>query len=80
MFLLGFTSFLIGLLNCKSALYMIGGIMCFIAIKKSIFLLFSSICFFFAVAYDIVTGYYSTAFLLCILFWILNIFFYEKTR
>ena len=80
MILLGLTSFLVSSLNWEGVLYTIGGIMCFIAIKRNIFLLFSGICFFLAAIYIIAAESYSTAFLLSIIFWILNIAFYEDTR
>lgn len=75
----GVNSVLLGTLDCGDALFITGGIMNFIAIKKNIFLLFSSISIFVALVFKI-EGFFCIGYLVHALFWILNIVFYEKSR
>jgi hypothetical protein len=75
----GAGSFFLESLDWGHILYIIGGIMCFIAIKKSVFLVFSSISILIALVIHI-GGFFSIGYLAHSIFWILNIIFYEKTR
>lgn len=75
----GVNSVLLRSLDWGNILYIIGGIMCFIAIKKNIFLLFSSISIFVVLVFEI-EMFFSIGYLVHALFWILNIVFYEKSR
>lgn len=66
---------------CLTIFSIVAGIMCFISIKKNVFLVFSSImCFFAGTICFFSTHSFDCFSISCFLLWILNIIFYEKIR
>ncbi len=66
---------------CLTIFSIVAGIMCFISIKKKVFLIFSSIMCFFAGTICFFNIHSFNCFsIMCFVFLILNIIFYEKER